>query len=64
MVHITPQPRPNATQPLRAARSGRPAPKFCPTSVMAAVPNAAPDKNPSASQPNAMPCAPLATSPN
>ena len=61
---MTRQPRPSATQPLRAARSGRCAPRFWPTSVMAAVPNAAPDRKPSASQRMATPWALLATSPS
>jgi hypothetical protein len=44
ITDITPQPKANATQPLRAARSGWRAPSACPTKVIAAMPNAWPDR--------------------
>ena len=46
-----------------AARSGRPAPRFWPTSAIAAVPNAAPDRKLNDSQRMAMPWAAWSTSP-
>ena len=49
--------RPNAVHPLRAACAGRSAPRFWPTSAIAAVPNAAPARYPRASHCSAMPWA-------
>ena len=54
---MTAPPMAYATHPQRAARAGSRAPRFWPTSVIAAVPNAAPERNPSASHFSAMPCA-------
>ena len=42
MMDIIPQPMAKAIQPERAACPGRPAPRFWPTRVIAAVPNALP----------------------
>lgn len=60
---ITPHPMANAVHPDAAARPGSLAPRLCPTIVIAAVPNAAPARNPSASHWRVMPWAAAATSP-